>query len=119
MTPRCVRTATKINLHLGVGRRTADGYHPVRTVLQTIDFGDELVLKPARGREWTLVVEGSPEIPRGGENLVHQALELLRNAARRRHALPAEGIHLRLVKRVPAGGGLGVAAATRVLPCCW
>ena len=107
MTPRRVRTATKINLHLGVGRRTADGYHPLRTVLQTIDFGDELVLKPARGREWTLVVEGSPEIPRGGENLVHQALELLQNAARRRHALPAEGIHLRLVKRVPAGGGLG------------
>lgn len=106
MTPRRVRTATKINLHLGVGRRSADGYHPVATVLQTIDFGDEISLKPARGPEWALVVEGAPAIPRGKDNLVHQALEMLQNAARRRH-VPVQGIQLRLVKRVPAGGGLG------------
>jgi len=107
LTLRRVRTATKINLHLGVGRRAADGYHPVRTVLQAIDFGDELVLKPARGEAWTLAVEGSPEIPRGKDNLVHQALQLLRDAALRCHGRPQAGIHLSLIKTVPAGGGLG------------
>lgn len=107
MTPWHVRTATKINLHLGIGQRSADGYHPVRTVLQAIDFGDELVLSPSQERTWTLEVEGSPEIPRGKDNLVHAALDLLQVAARRRNVLPARGLHLRLVKRVPAGGGLG------------
>jgi 4-diphosphocytidyl-2-C-methyl-D-erythritol kinase len=39
-----VRIPAKINLHLGVGPRRADGYHDVVTVLQTVSIFDSLML---------------------------------------------------------------------------
>jgi 4-diphosphocytidyl-2-C-methyl-D-erythritol kinase len=37
-----VRAPAKVNLHLGVGPRRADGYHEVITVLQAVSLHDEL-----------------------------------------------------------------------------
>jgi len=39
-----VRAPAKVNLHLGVGPRRADGYHEVITVLQAVSLYDELTV---------------------------------------------------------------------------
>jgi 4-diphosphocytidyl-2-C-methyl-D-erythritol kinase len=90
----------KINLGLRILRRRADGYHEIRTRLQSVDLCDELTVETASGG-FRLSVEGG-EVPDGPENLVLRAAHL----ARDRWGAP-EGARFRLRKRIPAAAGLG------------
>ncbi len=109
----------KLNLGLEVVRRRPDGFHDLRTVFQTIDLADDLWVRGRRGAGVSLAVEGSEDVPAGAENLVVRAGEML---ARRR--APGRGAEIRLLKRIPAGGGLGggssdAAAALLALEALW
>ena len=86
----------KINLFLEVRGRRPDGYHEILTVMAPVDRGDLLEVREARG--FSLEVEGA-SLP--GPNTVENAWR----AALRRRRLP--GARVRLVKRIPAGSGLG------------
>jgi 4-diphosphocytidyl-2-C-methyl-D-erythritol kinase len=86
----------KINLFLEVRGRRPDGFHEILTVLAPVDLGDLLEVREARG--FSLAVEGA-SLP--GVNTVEKAWR----AALRRRRFP--GARVRLVKRVPAGSGLG------------
>jgi 4-diphosphocytidyl-2-C-methyl-D-erythritol kinase len=86
----------KVNLDLRVGSPRADGLHPLRSVVQTIEWCDDLDVE--EGDEDELVVEGA-EVPEGGENLVWRALEAL-GAAR-------PPLRFSLHKRIPVAAGLG------------
>ena len=96
----------KLNLELSVLRARPDGYHQLRTRFQAITLHDLLAIEPAA----TTSLHGG-----GPEDLVLRAQRALERAAGR--PLPAR---FRLVKRVPAGAGLGggssdAAAALRGL----
>ncbi|MEZ5194215.1 MAG: 4-(cytidine 5'-diphospho)-2-C-methyl-D-erythritol kinase [Nocardioides sp.] len=54
MRPVVVRAPAKINLHLGVGARRRDGYHPLTTVYQAVSLYDELTAAPAD--HWQLAI---------------------------------------------------------------
>jgi 4-diphosphocytidyl-2-C-methyl-D-erythritol kinase len=97
---RVYRSFAKVNLHLQVVGRRADGYHELRTLFQTIALHDLLEVGLG-GRGVRLEVEGA-DLPLDERNLAHRA------AARflERWA-PGEGVELRLRKRLPLGGGLG------------
>jgi 4-diphosphocytidyl-2-C-methyl-D-erythritol kinase len=114
-----LRTAAKVNLDLRVGARLPDGYHPVETVLQTIDLGDELSVGPAPRGQVLLEVEGPEAVPAGEDNLVLRAARALLEAAGRDGRRLRGGLRLHLSKRVPSGAGLGGgsgdAAATLML----
>jgi len=86
----------KINLFLEILGRRPDGYHDLATVMAPVSVFDTLEVRPARG--FHLEVEGAV-LP--GVNLVEKAFR----ACARRAKLP--GARVRLVKRVPAGSGLG------------
>jgi 4-diphosphocytidyl-2-C-methyl-D-erythritol kinase len=99
----------KINLHLQVLGRRADGYHELVTVLQTIELCDEvrLALRPRRAGQPGVALEllaGPPDLPLDRRNLaVEAAIRLLDRAG-------AEGdlaVEIGLAKRIPVGGGLG------------
>jgi len=114
-----VRAPAKINLHLEVLGRRPDGYHEVRTLLQTVDLADTLAARPAPGGRLVLRVEPEGSAPADGGNLVLRAAEALRGAA----GCDA-GAELELVKRIPAGAGLGggssdAAAALLLLRELW
>jgi 4-diphosphocytidyl-2-C-methyl-D-erythritol kinase len=94
------RACAKINLGLEVLRRRDDGYHELRTILQTIDFHDRLTLRSAP-TGITLTV-GGVDLPAGPENLVIRAARLLAETAGCR-----EGAEIHLEKRIPPGAGLG------------
>ncbi len=98
--PRLFRAHAKINLGLEVLGRRSDGYHEVRTVLQTIGLCDTLEVTPARE---SITLECSdPKLPSGEENIVMKAARMLRDAS---------GVHagakIRLAKRIPVQAGLG------------
>ncbi len=98
--PLTLPSFAKINLCLEIMGRREDGFHEVRTLLQTIDLRDELTFKPtAAGVQ--LKVSGRA-VSSGEENSVLKAVELFS----RRYGLTV-GLEISLVKRIPIGAGLG------------
>jgi 4-diphosphocytidyl-2-C-methyl-D-erythritol kinase len=107
-----IRAHAKLNLALRVGPRRADGFHPLATVFQTISLADLLYTgrgegpPPALGAPsglLRLTVAGAT-LPQ--DNTVTRAVTLLAEAVRRRGTAPAP-LWIHLVKRIPAGSGLG------------
>ena len=88
----------KINLTLEVLGRREDGYHEVRTILQTIDLADTITFEEST----ELSVESSDPSLAGEENLVWRAADLLK----RSDGHPG-GARIRLEKRIPMNMGLG------------
>ena len=108
-----LRAAAKVNWALEVLGRREDGYHEVRTILQTIDLCDTLEFEPAE--ELRLEVHG-PHEP-SEDDLVLRTARLLDGGAGR-------GALIRLTKRIPVASGLGggssdTAAALRGLNEVW
>ncbi|HZI51402.1 MAG TPA: 4-(cytidine 5'-diphospho)-2-C-methyl-D-erythritol kinase [Terriglobia bacterium] len=91
----------KINLDLRILGRREDGYHEVRTILQTIDWADEIRIDAADRFEF--VEHG---IGAGEDNLVVKAVRAFEH-------LTGEAVTARieLIKHVPAGAGLGGGSA--------
>ena len=87
----------KVNLSLHVEPPEADGYHPIQSLVQTIEWCDRLVVEESEEDE--LRVAGADLDPE--DNLVRMALD----AARRLKPVPKLSIDLR--KRIPIGTGLG------------
>jgi 4-diphosphocytidyl-2-C-methyl-D-erythritol kinase len=102
-----LRPPAKINLTLRVGPRRADGFHEVRTLMQSIAIGDTLALT-ARTGPLSLNVHGlGVPIDRG--NLVWRAAELLWRASGR-DGEPRD-VHVHLDKTIPMAAGLGGGSA--------
>ncbi|MHB9004272.1 MAG: 4-(cytidine 5'-diphospho)-2-C-methyl-D-erythritol kinase, partial [Coriobacteriia bacterium] len=98
-----VRAPAKINLYLAVSSLRTDGYHGVSTVLQTLDFGDELHV--AQSDRFSFVSDPPFDIP-DGDNLVTRAAHELSTLVGMDPAFS-----FRLTKRVPVGAGLGGGSA--------
>ncbi len=101
-----VRVPAKINLHLEVLGRRADGFHELRTLLQSVDLFDEIAAEAAPDGILELEVEPSGAVGADDDNLVLKAARSLWEATGVR-----PGAHLRLRKGIPVGGGLGGGSA--------
>jgi 4-diphosphocytidyl-2-C-methyl-D-erythritol kinase len=93
----------KLNLFLEVLGRRPDGYHELRTVFHEVDLADEATVEllPAAAAD-TLECLGLPI-----EAVPEQNLALRAAAAFRRLAAPCPPVHVRLIKRIPPGSGMG------------
>lgn len=106
-----LRAHAKINLCLEVLGRRPDGYHDLATVFQAISAYDTVRIE-LRGRERGLQIlsDGWP-VPRGPANLCWKAAAHFATAigegAKASGAGLLQGLAIRLVKRLPPGGGLG------------
>jgi 4-diphosphocytidyl-2-C-methyl-D-erythritol kinase len=98
---RLGRSFAKVNLGLEVLGVREDGYHELRTLFQTIDLADEIVLVALRARRARGVCD-HPLVPRDESNLAARAAQLLRSYGR-----IGQGVEIRIHKRIPVGGGLG------------
>jgi len=100
-----LRAFAKINLDLKILGRRLDGYHEIRTTLQTIDWHDEIRIEPANAFQFVCL--GRPlESADGESNLVVRAVREFERAA----GLSVQA-HIELVKNIPAGAGLGGGSA--------
>ena len=96
----------KINLTLDVLGKRADGYHDLQSVMQTISIRDDVEIDVGTGKPWRLLcsVEG---IPTDEKNLAWKAAKVYCDAMDK----DPEGLEIRIVKRIPAGAGLGGGSA--------
>jgi 4-diphosphocytidyl-2-C-methyl-D-erythritol kinase len=90
----------KINLFLEIVARRPDGFHEIESVLQLVDLCDEVRL--CRRRDGIRLHVSGAELPEGRDNLAYRAA-----AAALETAGVSDGVEIRLVKRIPVGGGLG------------
>ncbi len=92
-------SCAKINLGLHVLERLPNGYHRIETGYVFIDWLDRITLRPAS--EWSLTVS-EPSIPDDDRNLVTKAYR-----AFERMVGCSTAYRVEVVKRIPAGAGLG------------
>ncbi|MHA3946987.1 4-(cytidine 5'-diphospho)-2-C-methyl-D-erythritol kinase [Cellulomonas bogoriensis] len=111
----CVRAPAKINLGLAVGRRQADGYHPLATVFQAVSLYEEVTATPSDEPGLTVSGPQAERVPTDSSNLALRAAHLLAEAA----GVEPE-VHLHLAKGVPVAGGMagGSADAAAALVAC-
>lgn len=91
----------KLNLDLRIGSADSSGRHPLRSLVQTIEWCD--LVEVEIGDEDHLEISGpanGAEVPEGGENLIWKAVTALDLGAR-------PPLHVRLAKRVAVTAGLG------------
>jgi 4-diphosphocytidyl-2-C-methyl-D-erythritol kinase len=102
-----LRPSAKINLTLHVGGVRPDGFHDVRTVMQSIALADRLTFTPKRG-PFALIAR-STEMPVDRTNLVYRAAQLLWQSLGRT-GNPRD-VQVALDKRIPIAAGLGGGSA--------
>jgi 4-diphosphocytidyl-2-C-methyl-D-erythritol kinase len=105
----------KINITLEVLKKRGDGYHEIRSIVQTIDFCDKLQFQTGPRIEFKC---NMPEWS-ASKSLVSKAVDLLRNTSGSR-----QGVVIEIEKRIPLNSGLGgdssdAAAVLRGLNLLW
>jgi 4-diphosphocytidyl-2-C-methyl-D-erythritol kinase len=110
-----VRAPAKLNLHLAIGKRRADGFHELLTVYQAVDLVDEVIARRARELAVLPRGESASSLPQGHDNLAWAAASLLAQ-----HAEVAPHVRLEINKSIPVAGGLagGSADAAATLVAC-
>ena len=104
-----VRAPAKINLHLGVGARREDGFHPLVTVYQAVGLCDDVTVAPSAG--WTLGVTvpdwiDVDAVPVTGDNIVDRAARLLSE----HHGIASQA-SVSITKAIPVAGGMAGGSA--------
>ncbi len=109
-----VNADAKINIGLNVLGRREDGYHDVRMIMQTLDYGDTLTLEKRPGRGITLECD-DPDISEGDDNLAVAAAKQFEKEFNSRFSDEFKGwdfgMHIRLRKRIPVSAGLAGGSA--------
>jgi 4-diphosphocytidyl-2-C-methyl-D-erythritol kinase len=100
-----LRAFAKINLDLSILGRRADGYHEIRTILQTIDWFDEIRIERADCFEFTCT-GGPSEVPCDDGNLAVRAVREFQRAIEE-----PVNVRVELSKNIPVGAGLGGGSA--------
>lgn len=101
-----VTAPAKINLSLRILGKREDGFHEIDTVMAPLDLADEIHF--ANSRTTTLLCD-APGVPTDESNLVMKAVRLFE----REYGKKAKQ-KINLVKRIPAGAGLGGGSSDAV-----
>lgn len=99
MDPLTVFAYAKLNLSLDIIGQRSDGYHELRTIMQTITLADELILTPA---DQICCTASDPSLPVDSRNLAVAAAQ-----AFFKYTEIAQGVHVDIHKRIPSGAGMG------------
>ena len=92
----------KLNLTLDVLGKRNDGYHDLKSVMQTISVRDDIEVDVGTGKSWTLECS-NPEIPCDESNLAWKAAKLYLDTIKK----DPNGLAIRIFKRIPEGAGMG------------
>lgn len=102
------RAFAKLTVGLRVVGTRDDGYHLIDAEMVTLDLADDLTFADGDGLEIVDEVGAGLPVTAGPDNLVRRALTAVGRTAR-----------VRLVKRIPAGGGLGGGSADAAAVLRW
>ena len=96
----------KLNLTLDVLGKREDGYHDLKSVMQTISIRDDVEIDVDTGMPWKLLCSDE-SIPADERNLAWKAAKIFCDTLK----LDPNGIEIRITKRIPSGAGMGGGSA--------
>jgi len=98
--PREKKSPCKVNLLLNILGRRPDGFHELETLMQPVNFCDELVFE--RGENGIRLSSSEKSLPTDAKNLVFRAAANFFSAAN-----ISDGVKIHLEKKIPLAAGLG------------
>lgn len=96
----------KINLTLDVLGKRPDGYHDIKSVMQTISLRDDVTLELDTGKPWSVMCQ-QEGFPTDEENLAWKAAKVFFDTVQK----DPNGLNICINKRIPAQAGLGGGSA--------
>ena len=96
----------KVNLTLDVLGKREDGYHDLRSVMQSISVRDDVEIDVGTGKPWTLECD-KEDIPCDERNLAWKAAQVYFQTIGK----DPDGLEIRITKRIPSQAGLGGGSA--------
>lgn len=96
----------KLNLTLDVLGKRDDGYHDLKSIMQTISIRDDVEIDVDTGKPWEMTCT-NPAIPCDERNLAWKAARVYFDAIGKE----PDGISIRITKRIPTEAGLGGGSA--------
>lgn len=105
----------KLNLTLDVLDKRPDGFHDIKSIMQTVSIRDDIEIDIGTGEPWSLSCD-KEGIPCDHRNLAWKAAELFFETTGK----DPDGLSIRITKRIPmeagmAGGSADAAAVLRAL----
>ncbi|HSY74281.1 MAG TPA: 4-(cytidine 5'-diphospho)-2-C-methyl-D-erythritol kinase [Dongiaceae bacterium] len=98
------KSPCKVNLLLNILGRRADGFHELETVMQPVNFCDELTFE--RGENSIQLSCSDKSLPTDAGNLVFRAVANFLASAK-----ISDGVKIHLEKKIPLAAGLGGGSA--------
>ena len=96
----------KVNLTLDVLGKREDGYHDLKSVMQTLSIRDDIEIDIGTGKPWFLKCDKA-DIPCDESNLAWKAAKVYCDAM----GFDPEGLEIRITKRIPSQAGMGGGSA--------
>ena len=96
----------KVNLTLDVLGKRDDGYHDIRSIMQTISMRDDVEIDIGTGAPWKILCNVE-HIPTDERNLAWKAAKVYLD----RIGKDPDGLEIRITKRIPVEAGLGGGSA--------
>lgn len=96
----------KLNLTLDVMDKRPDGYHDIKSVMQTISIRDDIEIDIDTDKPWNLLCD-KDDVPVDNRNLAWRAAEVFFENTKKE----TTGLEIRITKRIPRGAGLGGGSA--------
>ena len=106
MTTLFEPACAKVNLTLDVLGKREDGYHDLKSVMQTISLRDDIEIDVGTGKPWKLTCD-KEGIPCDERNLAWKAAKLYLDTVKK----DPDGLEIRITKRIPSEAGLGGGSA--------
>lgn len=103
MNKLLIRAYAKLNLFLDITGRRADGYHELKTVMQTISLYDDLEFTLSEGSGIEIIC-GREDVPTDKSNLIYDGIMSVINYA---SFQPGCRISVKLQKNIPSQAGMG------------
>jgi len=96
----------KVNLTLDVLGKRPDGYHDIKSIMQTVSIRDDIEIDVGTGKSWCLKCD-KEGVPTDESNLAWKAAKVYLDAMGK----DPDGLEIRITKRIPSQAGLGGGSA--------
>jgi 4-diphosphocytidyl-2-C-methyl-D-erythritol kinase len=98
-----VKCPAKVNLTLEILNKRQDGFHNIKSIMQTINLFDVLTIKVEKSKNFEIKLSGtSNEIPYDEKNLVYKAIQIFQKTLNLSHLI----IFVYIEKNIPISAGL-------------
>ena len=96
----------KVNLTLDVLGKRDDGYHDLKSIMQTLSIRDDIEIDVGTGKPWKLLCD-KDGIPTDERNLAWKAARIYCDSMNK----DPNGLEIRITKRIPSEAGMGGGSA--------